>query len=756
MADTTTTVKVKINGDSTGFEAGTAAAQAAAARLADNLVKAAAQGAAAFVAIRTGILGSVEAFAESDAASKRLEAALLQQGILSGQTSEKYDALADSVSRLTGEDDDLIKATLATGQAYLGNIQASDELLRATADLSAGLGISLNDAYEKVTKTIGSKTNALAKNGIEVSDNLTRQERMAKVISEVESRFGGQAAAAQNVGTSIKSLGVAFGNAREAIGEQFAPAIKKAADYLADLLTWFSQNKELVKWAAIIGGAALTVAGLAAGIAAATSALTVMAPALGVIGSVLGAIMAVNPFVLLLAAITAVAYYWEDVWPFMTRVFKAFIDNIAEMGVGFKDLLVGFFTLDPAQISRGLDGVKAAFTKAMSDFSEAAPKVPPVDTTEADAKIAALNAKNAADRAAELTEANAHALRLQAIAANKTEIMTLEAANASAELIRLKREENTVLEEMNKEHTGRELELLRERLDAIREAEALEIENSKIQRQIVNEELLADNAAFNQLQSDEKARFLADIAAKEASQILTGKTARMANAKDELDTQIQTNNQFLKDKAQFGAAYATLNKIIHSDTVKGAQTAAGELVQLSQSSNAELKAIGKAAALSQIAIDTARSTATLMASIQQAVPFPFSVPVQAAAVAGRIAFGLEQAGKVMAAADGGLMTGGVAGVDSIPAMLTPGELVVPTRNFEEVVGAVKAQRQSGNDDVVSELRALRAEVANGAGQAPQVVVHGDVLGDDSFVDTLIRRINDRLEFGNAKLVGVTS
>ena len=48
--------------------------------------------------------------------------------------------------------------------------------------------------------------------------------------------------------------------------------------------------------------------------------------------------------------------------------------------------------------------------------------------------------------------------------------------------------------------------------------------------------------------------------------------------------------------------------------------------------------------------------------------------------------------KVTAAADGGLITGGRAGRDSVPALLTPGELVVPQRNFADVVNAVAAQQ----------------------------------------------------------------
>jgi hypothetical protein len=66
----------------------------------------------------------------------------------------------------------------------------------------------------------------------------------------------------------------------------------------------------------------------------------------------------------------------------------------------------------------------------------------------------------------------------------------------------------------------------------------------------------------------------------------------------------------------------------------------------------------------------------------------------AAAAAALTAFGVEQAGKVLAANTGGRVPVGIgsAGIDSVPAVLTPGELVVPNQNFDEVVNAVAAAR----------------------------------------------------------------
>ena len=45
---------------------------------------------------------------------------------------------------------------------------------------------------------------------------------------------------------------------------------------------------------------------------------------------------------------------------------------------------------------------------------------------------------------------------------------------------------------------------------------------------------------------------------------------------------------------------------------------------------------------------------------------------------------------------GGLVQGGVQGIDSVPALLQPGELVVPTKNFDEVIRSVSQEREKNN------------------------------------------------------------
>ncbi len=65
-----------------------------------------------------------------------------------------------------------------------------------------------------------------------------------------------------------------------------------------------------------------------------------------------------------------------------------------------------------------------------------------------------------------------------------------------------------------------------------------------------------------------------------------------------------------------------------------------------------------------------------------------------AGAAAAIAFGGEQIANVTRAQRGGVLTGGIPGVDSIPVLGAPGELITPEKNFDETVNAVADKRIS--------------------------------------------------------------
>lgn len=221
----------------------------------------------------------------------------------------------------------------------------------------------------------------------------------------------------------------------------------------------------------------------------------------------------------------------------------------------------------------------------------------------------------------------------------------------------------------------------------------------------------------------------------------------------EYQAQVQNDARMEYEARKFGQVYAMINRVMHSEIYQGSKQAFGELAALQESSNQTLKGIGKAAAIANIIIRTAESAMNIYAGFSTIPIIGPALGIAGAAAA--IAFGAEQVGKVNAAAQGGLLTGGIPGVDSIPVLAQQGELITPTKNFEEVVGSVAATRAAedqgfmGGGEAVEILRDIRDN------QRPAIMIQGDVLADDAFIDRLVEKISDRVEFGNARLLAST-
>jgi TP901 family phage tail tape measure protein len=287
------------------------------------------------------------------------------------------------------------------------------------------------------------------------------------------------------------------------------------------------------------------------------------------------------------------------------------------------ELLVGIFTLDKEKIKSGFAGLKEGLVK---DFSEIGEK-----SGEAFSK--AYNESIASDDAAEQQEldggAEGESSQLLKDKLKKEQEARDEAAKIKAEKEqkqrKLKREADALESEINTENEN------------LLEDEELERLNQKL---LTKDEILKENAI--------KAR----------------------------QTEIKKRNQFAKDEIKFGTDIAKFKQTLNSEEVQGAKSAADQLVVLTNSKNATLKGIGKAAALVQIGIKTAEGAISAYTSL---AGIPFVGPALGAAAAGAlIAFGGEQAANVLSAQRGGVVPGGQGGArDRIPALLEPGEIVIP-------------------------------------------------------------------------------
>ena len=301
------------------------------------------------------------------------------------------------------------------------------------------------------------------------------------------------------------------------------------------------------------------------------------------------------------------------------------------------------------------------------------------------ARVSGASAKESAAK-----EKEKDSLELQSKQAH-IEALRLQAQAGAENIAKLKEEQSSVLKAMADTSDAGEKEAAK--FAYLREMEALENETYIAARTEFQNVLLANDAQFQAMDGAQKAAFIQKNQGDLTKSIQTEATVRQAALKKRLADNIASNNQFLVDQQKFGTAYALINKTMHSEIYTGSKQAFGEMAQLQQSSNSTLKGIGKAAAIANVITKTAESAMNIYAGFST---IPFIGP--ALGIAGALAaaaFGAEQIGKITAAAQGGLITGGIAGIDSVPAMLMPGELVVPRQNYEEVIAAVTAQRGGG-------------------------------------------------------------
>lgn len=227
-------------------------------------------GAVAFAALAGLASKAIADFREQEKATNALTQAMVNNGVYSKELQQDYLAQASALQKLTTFGDEQIISAQAALQQQIGETKISKELTTAVLDLATAKGMDLTSAAELVGKSIGTSTNALARQGIEVDANASKQEKLAQVIEGLNSKFGGQAAAA---GAGLGALD-RLKNVVSDLSEEFGARLAPAVGFLSEkLIAFFSEAKNsesalngLVGAISIISNAAvrlITVFGLA-------------------------------------------------------------------------------------------------------------------------------------------------------------------------------------------------------------------------------------------------------------------------------------------------------------------------------------------------------------------------------------------------------------------------------------------------------------------------------------------------------------
>lgn len=752
-------LKIKITGDPSSFQKAADAVIGGLEKLSESVEKASKSAGGllaleglqkvadvskeAFETVKSTIEGSIEAYGEAEKATRQLSLSLQNQGIYSEELSDHYKEYAESVSRLTGIQADEIASSQTVLQGFLGQRQVTQELTQATADLAAEQGVSLTAAAQELGKAIQSGTGQLKKMGLQLADTDSEAQRYQKTLDFVKLRAGGFAESANQGVGAIKGLRSAIQDSREELGEKFAPAFEFAVKALTSFIQPAEDgNEELtnLKASLLVAAGVLTSIGVVLPIVG--QAVIILKTAVAAFNLELNATkiaLASIGIGLIIIALTELYLHWDSISSKIKVVVAGLTVFVTESFSGIGKLIAGVATANLTQLKEGFVQIKGAFAAGMKAAEQAA-------TAEVEDGGKAQNAaqKKFADEAAALRKFNDDARIAEGKAIEEQSLLII--TEASKKRIDLKKEEGALYGALQKAQNGIQRAAILAQINETKKLYAQEREED-LAREIQFEQIkqrteLNANVRLQAINTDASKKEIAAIKAK----LLTESEAEVQFYEKKLARQVEANNKFLADQAEFGTAYAAINDTLRSEEITGFQEGTSQLVGLTNSKQQTLKEIGRAAAVADITIKTAQGALAAYAGFA-AIPI-IGIPLGLLAGAAVIAYGAEQIATVTSAADGGVLTGGIPGVDSVPVLGMPGELVVPTRNFEEVVGATRAARSGANEEMSGHLEAISAKLDQ---RPPGITIMGDFFGEKTMIQKLIKGINNSVLYNNAQL-----
>lgn len=173
-----------------------------------NLITGALSGAiSAFKELGKAVVDIVYEFAKGEMVMARLETSLRNQGITSRYVVEDLNNYAKSLRSISGLDDDIIKDGM---RLFINFGLLGDELKRATAsayNLSVGMGMDLNSAFQLVAKASEGNVSMLSRYGISVDRSKSKSQQFASALDQIDQKFSAVAGAnAENLITKTKVL----------------------------------------------------------------------------------------------------------------------------------------------------------------------------------------------------------------------------------------------------------------------------------------------------------------------------------------------------------------------------------------------------------------------------------------------------------------------------------------------------------------------------------------------------------------------
>ena len=213
-----------------------------------------------FKAVEEILKKSIHAAIEQEQAQIALNSALAITGQYTKEASESFMRYAETLSELTGVQDNVIIKNAAT-LVSIGKLtgEGLNTATKAALDLAAGLQIDVGSAFDIVTKATQGNVMALKKYGLAVQNGASDSQKFAQTLEFINRQFGGAAENQINTfGGAITKLGNSVEKVFEGIGTNFTNSTKFRAVIMVISDAFLSLAKSIAK----VGEAGSVVDGL--------------------------------------------------------------------------------------------------------------------------------------------------------------------------------------------------------------------------------------------------------------------------------------------------------------------------------------------------------------------------------------------------------------------------------------------------------------------------------------------------------------
>lgn len=651
----------------------------------------------AFAGLTTVIAGTIAAFRDDEQAIFRTEAVIKSTGKAAGLTAEEIGNMSRELQDLTTFSDSAIQsgANLLLTFTNVGK-ETFPRATKAILDMSTAMGTGLKESAIQVGKALNDPilgVSALTRVGVQFTEQQKSQikvltetnqvaEAQAIILAELEKQFGGASeAAAKGTGVFIQ-LKNSIGNLSSAIGEIVFKRIEPFLQKFNDLIKRFRDSDSPLKSIianVLVFGTAIT--GVIAGVSALGLALIAAKAGLLALGAtggiVIAALAAIAGGVTLVIknldtiknVITGVQASWQLFTNFLKTTINDILIAVNKAQIAYRQLGITIAEATPGSL---LDAFAERQKKLVDDLINENVRLRQDNkkTAKSFQEIYdAIDAQKALAKAQEINEG----LKEERARALGEEFQQIAEANQR----KLQQDEELRQSLAERKQLDKEIELAEKELALAQELEGNELEKERLRQHL---------AELQEIRSQ-------GLSEKEKQQLENALKLRDAERKD-IKYKLQEQEKF------------------NEKTIDAAQTLATTLFKDNKKAQMALLLFNKAvalkdllfkkdAALKDIAINTAKGVAQALGSAE-----PPRSWIMAAITAAKGAIQLAAvASQVVGARDGALVGDGspnMARGDRMPFMLERGELVVPRRNFDEVVTATARSRGFVETDATRE------------------------------------------------------